>query len=163
MPQFDPQYFASQIFWLAVSFAILYWLMARFVLPRIAEVLEERSERIADDLEKAETLKTEAEAVIEAYEAALAKARGEASGLLAKAAQEIAEVSAQRQAEFAAALAKKTQAAEDRIATAKQEATAQVRDIAVDAARAITDRLVGAAPDEAAAAAEVDTALKGTG
>ncbi len=160
MPQFDPQYFASQLFWLAVIFVFLYLVMARLVLPRIAEVLEERSERIADDLDKAESLKKEAESVIAAYEAALAKARGEASAVLAQTSQEVAEMAAKRQAEFARGLAEKASAAEQRIAKAKEDAKTQIRGIAIAAAGDIVERLTGATADENAIAGSVDAALK---
>ena len=58
LPQLDVQTYASQIFWLVVSFIVLYFLVAKVAMPRISEVLEERQERIEDDLDKAETLKT---------------------------------------------------------------------------------------------------------
>ena len=60
LPQLDVQTYASQIFWLVVSFIVLYFLVAKVAMPRISEVLEERQERIEDDLDKAETLKKEA-------------------------------------------------------------------------------------------------------
>lgn len=160
MPQFDPSTFPSQIFWLAVTFVVMYLIMARNVLPRIGEVLEERSERLTSDLEKAEDLRKEAETVIAAYEEALAKARAEASAVLAQANQEIAEASTKRQSEFAAELARRTEQAEERIARAKDEATAQVRDIALDATADLTAKLTGAAPKKASVQKVVDAALK---
>ena len=60
LPQLDIVTYSSQIFWLAISFIVLYFLVAKIAMPRIAEVLEERQERIEDDLDKAETLKKEA-------------------------------------------------------------------------------------------------------
>ena len=45
MPQFDPTYFASQFLWLAVAFALLYFLLNRLILPKIGSILEERAER----------------------------------------------------------------------------------------------------------------------
>lgn len=161
MPQFDPSTFASQLFWLAVCFVALYVLMARVALPRIAEVLEERSERIADDLERAASLKKEADAVVEQYEAALAKARAEAGAVIAQATLEIAEASSKQQAAFLAELTKKTDAAEARILKAKDEAKAQVRSIAVELAGDITTKLIGVAPAEEELAQSVDTELKG--
>ena len=162
MPQFEPYWFASQLFWLGIIFVFLYLVMSRLVLPRIGEVLEERSERIADDLEKAETLKKDAEKVIAAYEAALQEARGEASAVLAQAGQEVAEMAARRQAEFARSLAEKTATAEQRIAKAKDDAKAQIRDISVAAAGDIVERLTGVPADEGAIAGSVDSALKET-
>ncbi|MGP1396374.1 MAG: F0F1 ATP synthase subunit B family protein [Inquilinaceae bacterium] len=160
MPQFDPTYFLSQVFWLAITFVLLYLLMARVALPRIAEVLEQRSERIANDLERAEMVKKEADAVVEAYEAALAKARQEAAAVLAQAGQEIAELSAKRQAEFSAKLADQTAAAEERIGRAKREAQAHVRDIAVDVASDIAGKLIGRAPDQQTVSRSVDGAMQ---
>ena len=160
MPQFNPEFFASQLVWLGIIFVLLYLVMSRLVLPRIGEVLEERSERIANDLDKAESLKKEAESVIAAYEAALEKARGEASAVLGKAGQEVAEMAARRQGEFARVLAEKTAAAEERIAKAKQDAKAQIRDIAIGAAGEVVAKLTGGAADEAAIAGPVDAALK---
>lgn len=160
MPQFNPEFFASQLVWLGIVFVLLYLIMSRLVLPRIGEVLEERSERIADDLDKAESLKKEAEGVIAAYEAALEKARGEASAVLAQAGQEVSEMAANRQAEFARGLAEKTAAAEERIAKAKEEAKAQIRDIAVGAASEVVSKLTGSSADESAISGSVDAALK---
>lgn len=160
MPQFDPSSFAGQIFWLIVTFGLLYVLMSRIALPRISEVLEERSERIANDLEHAERLRKEAESVIEQYEAALAKARGEASSVIGQANQEIAQATAARQAEFDKHLDGRIGEAEKRITAARDEAMAQVRDIAVEASRAVADRLIGVQPTEAEAGKKVDQLMK---
>ncbi len=60
MPQFDSSTFASQVFWLTVTFVALYFVLARSVLPKIARVLEARQGRIDDDLERATHLEQEA-------------------------------------------------------------------------------------------------------
>lgn len=163
MPQFDPSSFASQLFWLAVTFVALYFLMSRLVLPRISEVMEKRSERIANDLERAEALKTETETVIAAYEEALAKARRDASAVIAKATADIASVSATRQAEFGEELAMRMAAAEERIGKAKQEAQAHIRDIAVEVAADVAGKLTGQAVDAERAGQAVDAQMKGNG
>ena len=69
MPQLEQiSTFPSQIFWLVITFAALFFVMWRIAVPRIADVLEARQKRIDDNLDKAETAKKEAEAAIEAYE-----------------------------------------------------------------------------------------------
>src|SRR3546814_6905695 len=60
LPQLDADTYPTQIFWLVVTFVILYLIMSKVALPRIAEVLEERQERVADDIETAERLRSEA-------------------------------------------------------------------------------------------------------
>ena len=161
MPQFDPSSFASQVFWLVVVFGILYMLMSRVALPRIGEVLEERSERIADDLDKAESLKRDTEQVIAAYESALEKARGEASAIMAKVAQDLAEQSAQREQAFNAELGDRIAAAETRISRARDQAAAEVRNIAAELATEVTAKLAGSAPAEASVSASIDQVMSG--
>ncbi|MDP6688760.1 MAG: F0F1 ATP synthase subunit B', partial [Alphaproteobacteria bacterium] len=85
MPQFWMEDFAPQMVWLVISFIALYLLMARVALPRVANVLETRHGRIADDLDQAQQLKTQAETVIAEYEAALAEARSDAQATIAQA------------------------------------------------------------------------------
>jgi F-type H+-transporting ATPase subunit b len=154
MPQFDPTWFASQIFWLVVVFVILYFLLARVALPRIGEVLEERQDKIEDDLQKAESLKREADGVLEEYEKALAEARGKAQVTLKEASDAIAAETAKRNQAFGEQMAKKTGEAEARIEAAKQKAIGNIRQVAEEVAIAATGKLIGAkvGAEEAAAA-----------
>ncbi|MET4807093.1 F0F1 ATP synthase subunit B' [Limibacillus sp. MBR-115] len=143
MPQFNPEWFASQIFWLTIVFVGLYLLLSKLAIPRIGEVLEERQAKVEDDLRKAEELKRSAEAVLEEYEAAVAKARGEAQAELKKAADKVQADSAKRHADFGAKLNAQTKEAEDRIARAKAEALSELQTVAVEASMAATERLLG--------------------
>jgi F-type H+-transporting ATPase subunit b len=160
MPQFDPQWFASQIFWLTVVFTVLYFVLSRFAIPRIGDVLEERQAKIEDDLRKAEELKAEAEKVLNEYEAALAQARGEAQAELKKTQEALQAESSKRHAEFGAELAKSTKAAEERIAKAKESALGEIQGVAAETAVAATKRLIGASVDKAEADKAV-AAVKG--
>jgi len=111
LPQLNPASYASQIFWLIVTFGLLLWLMSKVALPRVAEVLEARQEKISNDLEKAGSLKAEAEAVMQAYEKALTDARGNAQRELAKTVAAADAEAARRNGELAADLAQRTRAA----------------------------------------------------
>jgi len=152
MPQLAVDTFSPQIIWLAISFAALYLLMARVALPRIAEVLEERQDRIATDLEQAEKLRDGARAAQTAYEAALAEARSEAHAMAAEARERAAAEAAARAAESNSRLKARIAEAEARIARAKAGAVANLRAAAGDIARAATARLIGVEIDAAAAA-----------
>lgn len=61
MPQLDPTFFLSQLFWLAVTGLLLYILMSKVALPRVAQMVQQRDDRVRDDLEAAYKLKQEAE------------------------------------------------------------------------------------------------------
>jgi F-type H+-transporting ATPase subunit b len=159
MPQFNPTYFPTQIFWLAVCFVVLYVLMARIALPRVGQALDERRNRIDDDLDKAEQLKKEAADVLAAYERTMADARSRAQLLLKTMADRTAADSAAKQAALARRMADETKAAEARIAAAKEKALGEIRSIAATAAEAAADRLIGAAPARAQVEEAVDKAL----
>src|SRR5580658_2533304 len=77
-PPFQAEHFPSQLIWLAVSFVLLYVLMAKVALPRIAAIFAERSKRIGDDLKAAQGFKEQSDAAHAAYEKALADARARA-------------------------------------------------------------------------------------
>src|SRR3954466_11887746 len=97
MPQLDAHTFPTQLFWLVVSFLVLYWLMAKIALPRVEKIIEERRRRLDEDLEKAAQMKSEAEAVIAAYEKALAEARQQAQATVKQTTDRIAAEAAERQ------------------------------------------------------------------
>ena len=163
LPQLDTSKFAPQVIWLAISFTLLYVLMARVALPRIGQVLEERQDRINDNLEKAETLKTEADGVAEAYEGALAEARAEAQAILHQAAERMAADAAERHARLSERLETEIKAGEARIAEAREKAVANIRQVVVEVAGAAAERLSGRKLDGKALETAVDRALKERG
>ena len=125
LPQLDIETYASQIFWLIVTFIVLYFLVAKIAMPRIAEVLEGRQERIEDDLDKAETLKKEAYLVRVEYEKALSSAREEAHEATRRAQEEIAKHGAEVEALANQKVANMLKDAEDRIDAARTEASSK--------------------------------------
>lgn len=159
LPQLHAPDFAPQLFWLAVTFALLYWIMAKIALPRIGEVIEERQDRIQRDLAAAERLKGETEKALAAYEKALGDARANASSIARQTRESLsAEVEKERKA-VEDQLAKKLADAEAAINATKAKALANVKDIASDTAVAI----VGALSSVPVSKDEVDRALASTG
>lgn len=156
MPQLDPSSFPPQLVWLAITFIALYLLMSRVALPRIGAVLDERRERITEDLEKASQLRQEAESVLAEYEQGLATARAEAQAIGRTVADEISTITAAAQEELGRELAEQTREAEVRIAAAKQAALENVRAISVEVAQAATARLIG----EEFSATEIEPAVE---
>ncbi|MDD9878643.1 MAG: F0F1 ATP synthase subunit B' [Magnetovibrio sp.] len=163
MPQLDITTFSSQIFWLAVTFIALFLVMWRVAVPKIADSLEARQKRISDNLARAEEVKTEAEAAIEAYEASLAEARSDAQSVISEAAQQLADEAAAREAELAETLKNRIAESEASIAQAMEAAIANIRDAAAEVAVSATERLTGEAPAADDAGAAVDNAIKARG
>jgi F-type H+-transporting ATPase subunit b len=82
MPQLDPTWFASQLFWLLVSFVTLYFILSKLILPPLLEILARREQTRASDIDQAQSLKTQAEDARLTYERALAEARAKAQQLV---------------------------------------------------------------------------------
>ena len=143
MPQLEVSTFASQIFWLIICVGSLDYLRSRKALPRVAEIVEARQDRIAADLDEAQRLRVEAEAALAEYEEAVAKAQAEAQALLAEAQARQQAETARRQAELDSRLAEQIATAERQIAEAKQAALEELRIAAVGVAQAATEQLAG--------------------
>ncbi len=79
LPQFDPTWWPSQLLWLALTFAVLYFVFSRSTLPRLGGIIESRALRIENDMKAAEALSAQAEQVKADYEQALKKASASAS------------------------------------------------------------------------------------
>ncbi|HEV2676591.1 MAG TPA: F0F1 ATP synthase subunit B' [Aliidongia sp.] len=161
MPQLDPTSFSPQLIWLAITFVVLFFLMAKVALPRVGAAIDRRKVQIDGDLDRATKLKAEIDIVIQAYERALAEARTQASATVNETKERLSEIASKRSQAAIAALAEKTATAEARIAAAKTEALANVRTIAVEAARAATSRLIGDDIDDTQLGATVDQVMKG--
>jgi F-type H+-transporting ATPase subunit b len=82
MPQLDPTWFASQLFWLAICFVALYFVLSRFVLPPLQEVMARRASTVEGDLSLAQSLKGQAEHARSDYERTLADARERAQAVM---------------------------------------------------------------------------------
>lgn len=142
-PPFDPASFGGQLLWLALSFVFLYVVMSRAALPRIGSILESRRVRIEGDLKEAERLRLETERAAQAYEQALADARGNAHKIAEETRASIkADIDGKR-ATVEADLGKRVSDAEARIAATKAAALENVDTIAADTAAALVERLSG--------------------
>ncbi len=143
MPQLDPTTFPTQLFWLAVIFVVLLILMAKVGLPRVREVVDTRAAKIDGDLAAAADARSRSESLLAEYERSLATARAEAQATIRTMAETMAKEQARREQELMERLVVEARSAESRIAAAKNQALANVRQIAVEAAQAATTRLVG--------------------
>jgi len=143
MPQLEFATYASQIFWLAIIFAILYIYLAKGSLPVIREVLHNRQSRISSDLQKAESLKEQAEAAEEDFTTVIAEARQKAHHLLADEKARIDAEEAARNAKIEQNFAQQNKEAENRVALLRKEAAAKLVPIAAEAAVLMVEKLVG--------------------
>jgi F-type H+-transporting ATPase subunit b len=156
MPQLDQltDVAFSQVFWLLIGLALIYFGVAKAMVPKIQSTVDKRDAQIAGDLAAAEQARADAEATEEAYRAAMDKSRAEATKLTAAAKQEGAKATEKRVAEAAKAIEAKIEKAEARMRKAADSARAEIDSVAADLVREITEKVAGIAvtPDEAAKA-----------
>ncbi len=160
LPQLDFSTFPNQIFWLVVTLVAIYLILTRVALPRIGDVLAERSGTITNDIARAEEFKLKAKEAEEAYNKALADARAEAQRIIgeAKAAiqADLDDATAKADAEISA----KSAESEKRIAEIRDGALAAIEDVAKDTAKDIVSAM-GFSGDEKALADAVAARMKG--
>ena len=132
MPQLDITTFSNQIFWLVVSMVVLYFIMSRVALPRIAAVLADRRGTITSDIAAAEEFKLKAVEAEKAYTRALDDARAEAHRIVEAAKADMqAELNAQI-ARADAEIAAKASESEQRIREIRDNAMTMVNDVSKD-------------------------------
>ncbi len=159
MPQFDLTRFPPQLFWLVVLFAIFTVLMYTVAVPAVGRTLAKRQSRVENDLDRAEALKVQIDAAASAYEKVLTEARQAAARTMAEAQSRIEALINEREHASKLAIDQKIAAAEARIDTAKQTTMGDLRGIALEAAAAMTQRILGQEADGALLASAVDSAL----
>ncbi|WP_291729441.1 F0F1 ATP synthase subunit B' [Leisingera sp. F5] len=153
MPQLDFSTFGNQIFWLAVALVVIYLILSRVALPRIAAVLAERQGTITNDLAAAEDLKAKAVEAENAYNKALADARAEAQRIAAETRAEIQAGLDEAIAKADEQISAKAAESEKAIAEIKAGALESVKAVATDTADALVTALGGSADADAIAAA----------
>jgi F-type H+-transporting ATPase subunit b len=160
MPQLDLSTFSNQIFWLVVTMVVLYFVMSRVALPRIAAVLADRRGTITSDIAAAEEYKLKAQQAEQAYNKALADARAEANRIVEAAKAEMqAELDVQI-AKADAEISAKSAESERRIREIRDSALEMVTDVSKDVTGDIL-RLFDAKADARSVNAAVSARLKG--
>jgi F-type H+-transporting ATPase subunit b len=159
-PPFQSETFASQLFWLAIAFVLLYVVISKLAVPRIGGIIAARQGKIEDDLALADRRKKEADAALAAYEQSLADARNRAQGVANETRDRLNAQAEKARHELEAKLNAKLADAEKTIAATRIAAMANVHGIAAEAAAAIVQRLSGITPSGGAVESAVADALK---
>jgi F-type H+-transporting ATPase subunit b len=159
-PPFNKETFASQLFWFAIFFVVLYVIISRLAIPRIGGIVEARRNRMEGDFAEANRLKEQSDAALKAYEKSLADARARAQALANETRERLNAEAEQARKVLEGQLNAKLAEAEQIIAATKTAAMANVHDIAVETAAAIVARLLGTPPAANAVEAAVADVLK---
>lgn len=149
----------SQLFWLLLTLAIIYFGIGKAMLPKIMATVEARDSRVAEDLAAAEAARRQADETEEAYRVRIEASRGEALKVTAAARQQSARATEVRVKEADAANRGRVEAAEARLRSAAQAALADIESVAAEAAQEMVARLAGVTVDRQEAARAVKEAM----
>lgn len=127
----------------AIAFAILYWLFATKVVPRMEALYEERTAAIEGGMEQAEQAQAEAKAALEQYTAQLAEARAEANSIRESAREQGAQIVAEMRAQAQAEASRITESAKRQVEAERQQAVVQLRQEVGTLSTALASKIVG--------------------
>jgi F-type H+-transporting ATPase subunit b len=142
MPQFDTHFLTPLLFWSAVSFAILLFLLKRYAFPAITEILDARERSIAQNLAKAEQARKEAEQLLAEYQAKLNAAQQQAAAMLDQARKQAQQASDENQRRVKEETDRMLAAARDEMARERLRLTRELREQAVDLVLTATERVI---------------------
>lgn len=161
MPQLDFTTFPNQVFWFSIGIVIVYILMSRIALPRIATVLAERQNVIQRDLDQAEDMRKKTQEAEESYNKALLNARAQAGEIVAKAKAEMQAQLDEAIAKADAKIAAKAVESEVAIKAIRDNAMSAVQEVAQSTTKDVIDAIAPSVANEAAIKSAVSNRMKG--
>jgi F-type H+-transporting ATPase subunit b len=163
MPQLNPEFWISQIFWLTLTFGILYIVLSKLILPKISDNLESRKSQILENIEAAEKQRQNSEEKLKEYEEIVSKSKMEAKNIFNQAREKaLKDISAKKDV-----LDKQI---DDEIGKAEQEikelqkgATDKINKIAIETSSELIQKLIGAEVNNSSISAIVDDLSRRSG
>ena len=143
MPQLNPEYWVSQIFWLLLIFGSLYLFLWKMILPKITQNLENRKSKILTDLDDAETSKQLLEKKISTYNKILDEARYEARKIMNKSRKQINENIKLKKNNFDLEIDEEIKKTEKEIKSLKLSSIEHINKIAIETSSEIVEKIVG--------------------
>ena len=144
MPQLNPEFWISQIFWLTLTFGILFLVLSKFILPKISTNLEIRKSQILENIDIAEKQRKESEDKIKEYEKIILKSKDEAKTLFSEARKKVlSEINVKKET-LENEINKEIKIAEKEIIELKNNAPEKVNKIAIETSKELVKELIDA-------------------
>ena len=145
LPQLDPTWYASQSFWMLITFCAMFLIVWRFVMPAMRATVDARRSRIEEDIKRTEELKTEAARLLKELDEAQALVKEETLAALAKAQEEAQALTQQMEKDFSARLSTSITEKEEQLNRAKQEVLQDISKISEELTDKISRKITGIA------------------
>ena len=163
MPQLNPEFWVSQIFWLTLTFGILYIILSKLILPKISSNLELRKSQIQDNIEAADKRRESSEAKLKEYDNIVLKSKSDAKNILGDAkGNALKEINAKRET-IEKQIDEEIEKAEQEIKVLKKSAPEKINRIAKEMASEILKKLIGSEINNSSISAIVDDLSKKNG
>ena len=160
MPQLNPEFWVSQIFWLTLTFGALYLILSKIILPKISANLESRKSQISDNIEAADKKRQESETKLKEYEEIISKSKIEAKNIFNQAKEKaLKNIDAKREI-LDKQIDDEIKNTEDEINQLRKDAPAKITKIAIETASELTQKLIGAEVNNSSISAIVDDLSK---
>ena len=143
MPQLDPYYWISQIFWLILSFGVLFLILSKIILPKISGNLETRKSQILENIELAEKQRLESENKIKEFEKLILEGKNQAKNYFSDAKQKIIEDINKKKTLLENEINEEIKSAEKEINDLKNNAPEKINKIAVETSVDLIKQLIG--------------------
>tara|TARA_B100000674_G_C37724204_1_gene861214 strand:+ start:137 stop:715 length:579 start_codon:yes stop_codon:yes gene_type:complete len=144
MPQLDPEFWFSQIFWLTITFGILYLVLSKLILPKISENLETRKSQVLDNLELAEKQREESEAKIKEFDNIILKSKIDAKNLFNESRKKLLDDINKKREKLEEELDREIKIAEAEIEELKKKSPENIKKIAIETSSDLINQLIGA-------------------
>ncbi len=144
MPQLDPEFWISQIFWLVLTFGLLYIILSKFILPGISKNLENRKSQIVENIETADKQRLESEKLNKEYEKVILDSKLKAKTIINNAKKKLINDINKKQELLQNEIDKEIKSAEKEIKILIDESPAKINQIAIDTSSDLLKQLIGA-------------------
>ena len=160
MPQLNPEFWVSQIFWLILTFGILYLVLSKMVLPKISENLETRKSQIVENIETAEKQRKESEDKIKQFEKIILESKIEAKNFFNEKRQKVLEDIAKKRSALEEDIDSEIGAAEVEINKLRNTSGDKINKIAIETSSELIRQLIGEDVNSSSISAIVEDQLR---
>ena len=160
MPQLNPEFWVSQIFWLTITFGGLYLILSKLILPKISFNLEARKSQISDNIEAADKQRKESDIKLEEYQKIISNSRIESKNILNEAREKTLKNINKKKDLLDKQINEELKKAEEEINQFRVEAPAKINKIAIESSSELLNKLIGTEVNSSSIAAIVDDLFK---
>ena len=144
MPQLDPEFWLSQIFWLVITFGILYLVLSKIILPKISDNLETRKSQILDNLELAEKQRNDSEAKLKEFNNIIIKSKNDSKNLFNESRKKLLDDINKKKQKLEEEIDKEVKIVEAEIEELKNKSPEKINKIAIETSANLINQLIGA-------------------